>query len=268
MRVLAQYRRRLATAGLLAAGLAFGRHSAHAKGLAFERLAEGLERRTFRWQSAQGMPVRVHAFRVDTRIWRFRAVRAPAGGRDTVHAMARREGLALAVNASFFDQRGRPLGLIVDRGRQIQPVRKVDWGVFFADRAGRARIVHARDYRQSPEIDVAVQSGPRLVVSGRVLDLRPQLGRRTAVCVEDSGRVLLVVTEQGVLLQDFAELLARSPGKGGLGCRDALNLDGGKSTQATLFLPGALWDLYGGALIPVVLGVQPRQRGQGVPGHE
>ncbi len=228
--------------------------------LRFERLADGLERRTLRWAppgSGQSAVV-VHAFRVDPKRFRFRVVRASDGKRDTVHAIARKADLVLAVNASFFDPKGRPLGLLVDRGRELQRLRKVDWGVFYTTSGGGAGIVHRRDFEAPEGIDAAVQSGPRLVVGGKPLDLKPQIARRTAVCVDTSGRVLLLVSESGMLLEDLAALLARPTGEGGLGCRDALNLDGGASTQATLLMPGSIWDLYGGSAVPVVLGIQPR----------
>ena len=228
--------------------------------LRFERLVQGLERRTIRWVppgSGQSAVV-LHAFRVDPKRFRFRVVSAKAAKRDTVHAMAREADLVLAVNASFFDPQGRPLGLIVDRGRQVQRLREIDWGVFYTNREGSAGIVHRRDFKAPDGLDAAVQSGPRLVVGGKPLDLKPQIARRTAVCVDSSGLVVLLVSENGMLLEDLAMLLSRPTGEGGLGCRDALNLDGGASTQAALLLPDSRWDLYGGSVVPVVLGIQPR----------
>ena len=201
----------------------------------------------------------IHAFRVDPRILRFRVVSATSGKRDTVRSITRQEGLILGVNASYFDEKERPLGLLIDKGKKIQKLRNVDWGVFQVTKAGAPTIVHARDYVVRPDTDAAVQAGPRLVVDGKVLKLKPQIARRTAVCVDRSERVVLVVTEGGLFLRDIAELMAKDVGSGGLGCKNALNLDGGPSTQAAFTLGTDSWDLYGGSSVPVVLGIQPRE---------
>ncbi len=243
---------------LVLAGMGFCVWSLQANELRFDSLLKGIEQRSFSFRPGTlSSPVRINAFRVDPKTYRFRAVKA-ASGVDTVHRIARKERLLLAVNASFFTPDGTPLGLIIDRGNEVQKLRNVDWGVFFITRDGKARIVHTSDFKKSDDIEVAIQSGPRLVVAGRPLKLKPQIARRTAVCVDTENRVLLVVTEQGILLQDFANLLALSTGEGGLGCLYALNLDGGSSTQATHLLPPKPWDLYGTSMIPVALGIQHR----------
>ena len=234
-----------------------GRASAEDGQIRFQKIVDGLERRSFSWQPPSGGPaVEVHAFRVDPKTHRFRVVRAKDGLRDSVHSIARKSGLFLAVNASYFDENDKPLGLLIDQGKKIQGLRNVDWGVFQVSSAGEASIVHTRDYTYSKRIDAALQAGPRLVVDGKALKLKPQIARRTAVCVDARGRVVLLVTEGGVFLQDLAELLMKPAGRGGLECQNALNLDGGPSTQGTLVMGPESWDVYGGSAIPVVLGVQ------------
>jgi len=232
--------------------------SVRADELTFSPLLEGIDQRSFNYRSGSiPSSIRLNAFRIDPKIYRFRAVTSP-DGLDTVHRMARRERLLLAVNASFFTPEGEPLGLLIDQGKELQKLRRVDWGVFFVTKDGKAKIVHTTEFKSDPNIETAIQSGPRLVVSNRPLKLKPQIGRRTAVCIDQEGRVLLIVTEQSMLLQNFAELLALSPGDGGLGCAYALNLDGGSSTQATHLLPPKPWDLYGTSMVPVALGIQHR----------
>ena len=79
---------------------------------------------------------------------------------------------------------------------------------------------------------MAVQRGPRLVVNGSIPKLKPSIAERSAICVNGKGEVLIAATEN-LLIQpkDFAEHLRKSEGQGGLGCKTALNLDGGRSTQ-------------------------------------
>ena len=58
----------------------------------------------------------------------------------------------------------------------------------------------------------------------------------------------------------FARFLADSPEKGGLGCVDALNLDGGPSTQLVVKLPGLALSLPGGWGVPNALVATPGKR--------
>jgi len=228
----------------------------------FKKVVDGLERRSFLWQPPSGgASQEVHAFRVDPRMHRFRVVSAAGAKRDTAHAIARSSGLFLAVNASYFDENDKPLGLLIDEGKERQSLRNVDWGVFQVSKSGEASIIHTRDYIKSLDTSAAVQAGPRLVVDGKALKLKPQIARRTAVCVDGRGLVVLLVTEGGVFLQDLAALLSQSEGAGGLGCRNALNLDGGPSTQGTFVMGSESWDVYGGTSVPVVLGVQAGKGG-------
>ncbi|PYN26568.1 MAG: hypothetical protein DMD99_05170 [Candidatus Rokuibacteriota bacterium] len=58
----------------------------------------------------------------------------------------------------------------------------------------------------------------------------------------------------------FARFLADLPEKGGLGCVDALNLDGDPSTQLVVKLPGLELSLPGGWAGPNALVVTPGKR--------
>jgi hypothetical protein len=57
---------------------------------------------------------------------------------------------------------------------------------------------------------------------------------------------------------EFAHFLALPRSAGGLGCRNALNLDGGQSTQLHAALPGLSLEMRGGAAVPNALVVIPR----------
>ncbi len=250
-------------AALLALGLALGifaTTTVQAKGtLVFQTIIDGLERRDFVFKASKtSLPTQIHAFRIDPDKFEFRVVQAKTSGKATVHRLARNHNLLFAVNASFFDPAGKPLGLLIDQGQKVQRLRSVDWGVFSVSSTGKVQVNHTRDFQPVDPIQTAFQAGPRLVVDGRPLKLKPQFGRRTALCVDAAEYVIIVVTESGILLADLAELMSRSPGAGGLGCINAMNLDGGSSTQATLLHPVQPWDLIGGAKVPVALGIQPR----------
>ena len=159
-------------------------------------------------------------------------------------------GAAAVINAPFFDVDGSPMGLLIVDGAGRQALRRADWGVFFIDARG-AHIVHTRDYGRRTGVVQAFQVGPRLVVDGEVLALKPQSARRTAICTRADGTVLALVVGNAVLAADIARFLAES------GCRDALNLDGGPSTQLFVKSGGVAVEVSGGTGVPVALGVFP-----------
>ena len=75
-----------------------------------------------------------------------------------------------------------------------------------------------------------VQGIPRLLVGGKVPQLKPQIAERTAVCA--AGHVVVLVVSTRAEATAFARFLADPPDKGGLGCWDALNLDGARQPSS------------------------------------
>jgi uncharacterized protein YigE (DUF2233 family) len=141
-------------------------------------------------------------------------------------------GAELAVNAGFFDERGEPLGLVVSQGHTLSPWRgTLGGGVLTISSGGVGALHAAEDFVAPPDLDLAVQCRPRLIVAGAI-NLRSDDGRRaarTGLCLRDGGRVLDVVVVQappslGPTLMELSRALVER------GCTDALNLDGGPST--------------------------------------
>ena len=178
--------------------------------------------------------------------------------RASVETLVRESGATAAINGSFFLDDGTPLGLLISKGKQIGPVRNVDWGVFLLDGNGHPSLVHARDWKHSPDVQFALQSGPRLVVEGKALTFKPNIARRSAICIRKNDTILLVATARPMTLLELANLLQRKQSEGGLECHGALNLDGGSSTQ--LILPGAPRDfgIRQGDRVPIAIGVFPK----------
>lgn len=193
----------------------------------------------------------VHVLRVDLAHADLRVLHAAdhGGGHRTAAEFARRSGATAVVNASFFDVDGSPMGLLVVDGAVRQPLRPVDWGVFSVDAERKASIVHTDAWSGEAGVRQAVQSGPRLVIAGEVVGLKNQTAARTAVCVRPDGKVDLVVVERAVSLAGLARFLVDE------GCRDAMNLDGGPSTQLFLDRAGVRVDVPGGTPVPIALGV-------------
>ncbi len=151
--------------------------------------------------------------------------------KSTVQVLGPATHAIVAVNGGFFDERARSLGLLVDRGIVLNPLRKADWGVFFVSKSSRrARLVHTRQWAsraRSSLPEFAIQAGPRLVVEGRPLSFKSQRARRTVLGIRPGGKeVVLVVFSQPILTAELARQMMVP-----LGCTYALNLDGGSSTQ-------------------------------------
>lgn len=241
----------LSAVALLLVALAGCRESAaRARPLAFVPVAEGVEYARFLGALAgDGTTFQGHAFRIDLEHAGLRVL--PAGGptvRREVSVITRALPQAVAVNGSFFDEKDRAMGLVVDQGRVISKRRLKSWGALIVE--GReARIVKGSQLDVERPPGLVVQGMPRLVVDGRVPKLKPQAARRTAVCAE--GRfVTLVMVTSSVDATSFARFLARPQKEGGLGCENALNLDGGPSTQMSARLVELSVEVPGGWGVP------------------
>lgn len=180
--------------------------------------------------------------------YRIEVVRATDFGwkSNNVKRLSEASKAVLVVNASFFDERGKPLGLVVSRGIVHQDLHrggKTLTGIFQVTRSGVS--IESRDGYFPRSVIEAVQSGPRLVANDKLvagLHSNSAVSRRSGVCLDQERRVLFFCTSgifAGTSLSALQTILQ------GVGCRDALNLDGGGSSQLYLSpkLPGAASDL-------------------------
>jgi hypothetical protein len=207
----------------------------------FSVVAPGIAHAAFRVRPSDAEPFSGHAFKIDLDVAELRLI--PAGDpplRRTVEQIVAPYPVVVAANASFFDTDGRAMGLAVDQGRVTATSNRRPWGALVID-GTQGRIVLGADIQNPLDHRLIVQGIPRLVVGGQVQPLKPQVAERTAVCA-------------------FARFLADPPDRGGLGCRDALNLDGGPSTQLVVKLPTLALSLPGGWGVPNALVVAPGKR--------
>jgi Phosphodiester glycosidase len=222
----------------------------------FENVTEGVS--TARIEVAAEPAFTAVAFEVDLTKLDVRLVRASApGGLTTVDAMTAGLGDHLAVNASFFDVDGKTMGRATDRSGVHAADRRTGWGALVIDGADQARIVLGDALPKEPKPnELVVQGVPRLVVGGSVMKLKAQTAARTAVCAAGSTLMLVVTTEADT--GALASFLAKPRDAGGLGCKDALNLDGGPSTQLFAQLGSFRLALPGGSGVPNALVLTPR----------
>ena len=244
--------------GLVMALLAIshaGAGVAGGKPVRFASVAPGIAYASFDVHPADSDSFSGHAFTVDLEVAELRLI--PAGGpgsRRPVADIVATSPAVVAINASFFDVDGRAMGLAVDEGRVLASAKRRSWGALVVnDRT--ARILLGSDIVDDRAWRFVVQGIPRLVVAGKVPSLKPQIAERTAVCARGSVIVLVVTTK--VETTPFARFLADPLEQGGLGCQDALNLDGGPSTQLVVKLPALTLSVSGGWGVPNALVVSP-----------
>ena len=175
------------------------------------------------------------------------------------------KGLLAAMNAGMYDRDLAPVGLYVENGRQLKAANTAGGqgnfhlkpnGVFFVEN-GRAGVLETSAYlRRRPKAEIATQSGPMLVIGGRIhpriSDEGPSRKIRNGVGVRDPQTVLFAISEEPVSFGAFARLF-----RDALGCRDALFLDGSISS---LYAPSL--DRRDG-LLPIgpIVAIAPRAEG-------
>jgi hypothetical protein len=188
-------------------------------------------------------PVRV----MDSRVF--------GASRMTIRELAKKSQSLAAVNGGFFLPDYRPLGLLIIDGRETNPLRRTDWGIFLIQ-DNRPRIIHTKEFQNEGSISQALQVGPRLVVNGRELRLKKQSAKRSALGITYKNEIIFLNSEDtDVLAQDLARIFRLPESEGGLECRDALTLDGGPSAQMFAEYKSLKIDLPGGWPVPNGIGV-------------
>jgi uncharacterized protein YigE (DUF2233 family) len=175
------------------------------------------------------------------RLYWKRSDRTPYGYLSSLPRTLEHEAgrLLFATNAGMFDQALKPVGLYVEEGRELVHVNtKPGYGNFhmkpngiFYIAAGRAGVAETQAFlKQRPHADLATQSGPMLVINGR---LHPRFDRgsaslkaRNGVGVRADGKVIFAISQGEVSFDAFARLF-----RDGLNCPNALFLDGGSASS-------------------------------------
>ncbi len=147
--------------------------------------------------------------------------------------------LLFATNAGMFDPALKPVGLYVEQGREFAHVSTRSGygnfhmkpnGVFYVS-GDAAAVAETRAFlKQRPRTALATQSGPMLVIDGR---LHPRFDRestslkaRNGVGVRADGKVMFAISQGEVSFDAFARLF-----RDGLNCPNALFLDGGSASS-------------------------------------
>ena len=170
--------------------------------------------------------------------------------------------VAFAMNAGMFDEDGRPIGLAIADGVQVHTINLRDGGgnfhlmpngVFVVRKSGAASIVTSKAFKPSPAIALATQSGPMLVIDGKLHPKFDPDGEsrfiRNGVGIELGGQPLFVISNEVVSFGKLARFF-----RDGLHARNALYFDGSVSS---------LWDPASGRqdagvpLGPMIVAIKP-----------
>jgi len=134
----------------------------------------------------------------------------------------------ISINGGFFDENYHSLGLRINNKKLQSPIKQISWwGVFYV-KNNTAFVTGARQFNSDKQIEFAIQSGPRLLINGRIPPLKPGRAERSALGITEDGKVILLVTDNSpISTTELAQMLKAPP----LNCINALNLDGGSSSQ-------------------------------------
>jgi len=180
--------------------------------------------------SDRGARIEVRTAGKDGRPYRsFAALQAALGPR------ARR--VAFAMNAGMFDEQGHAIGLLIEDGKQLRAINRrrgggnfhlMPNGVFLVRDSGKAEVVTSDRFKPAPDIAFATQSGPMLLIDGKLHPKFEHDGEsrliRNAVGIGPDGTPLLVISEDLVSFGKLARFY-----RDVLKVRDALFLDGSVS---------------------------------------
>jgi exopolysaccharide biosynthesis protein len=136
-----------------------------------------------------------------------------------------------AINASFFNPDGSPLGLVVTGGSRrgsINRASSLGAGFFVESSSGELRLVRREHFQGGRE---AVQAGPFLVENGRAVGGLSDAGSSARSFIATDGRGGWVMARTGPgSLAALGQALQNAE-LGGVKIRSALNLDGGRSSE-------------------------------------
>jgi len=161
--------------------------------------------------------------------------------------------IQFACNGGMFLQDFSPQGLFVQDGKLIKKLNTKHSnygnfymqpnGVFYITKDGNGFVVKSKDFKFNKNIKYATQSGPMLLVDGKINSkFNPSsksLYVRNGVCVLDK-KALFAISKEPINFYNFANFFKK------MGCKDALYLDG----YVSKFYPQARF-----SLVPTLLGV-------------
>ncbi len=159
--------------------------------------------------------------------------------------------LVFAMNGGMYQKDRSPQGLYIEKGITTSPIntQKGDHtnfflhpnGVFYITKDNKAIICTTPDFKMSPNIQYATQSGPMLLSNGNIHpkfnEGSPNVHIRNAVGILPNGNLLFAMSKERINFYDLACFFKDK------GCKNALYLDGFVSRT---YLPSRYWEQLDG----------------------
>jgi len=228
------------------------------KFLFWERLHSGLLKTTYK--TGKGFSDLL-ILKIDPKAFSFKLVNASDFGkkRANVRTMTKSVNGITGINANFFDKKENPLGLVIDNSKTINPLHKGGMllnGLFLM--RGNTPYILDRKSFKNKGYNLGFQAGPLLIRNEQASWLRYSRSpnRRSVIAIDTKGQVLLAVTLSrfpGLSLEKLQTVLLDKS----LHIKDALNLDGGGSSQ--LYIKEENLFINGGDFVPTALVVAYKQ---------
>jgi uncharacterized protein YigE (DUF2233 family) len=162
----------------------------------------------------------------------------PYGSFDRLRAQPEGSRLVFAMNAGMYHPDLSPVGLYIEGGREMKRTSTASGpgnfhmkpnGIVYVSGETAGVIETGRYLRSKPRAEMASQSGPMLVIDGRI---HPRISARgishkirNGVGVRERHLVVFAISNEPVTFGAFARLF-----RDGLGCANALFLDGSISS--------------------------------------
>lgn len=182
------------------------------------------------------------------------AIPADANSPKPVVHFFKIDTLKFRLDAATSEQLGKDGVLFIQSGE----VNKISAGKgwIFQMRYLKPQIITKREYKLIPDIEMAVEAGPRILSDGRIPDGLPEdRAERSAIGIDPSGKVMFIVTESyPATLTEFAKIL-----KGEL-CYDALVLNSGNTVGLYAKVGSFELDLAGRTPVADGIGVFRRDK--------
>ena len=199
----------------------------------------------------------IHVFKIDLNKQKFQLVlrKQVELTFPSIAQYAQYHKAPLSFNGGFFDKKQQPLGLRVSNYQKLNSYKHISWWSVFYIQNQKAHITHQSHFHLPEHTEFAVQAGPRLIESGKIPSLKAGYAERTALCILPNQEVAVVITQYfPMTLNQLARILIDKP----LQCQQAINLDGGSSTQFFAKFSNFYLHMPGLSSVSDVISVSPR----------
>lgn len=222
----------------------------------------GLNFKTIRLTRGKGKQnIVIKLLKIEPELIETRVIYNPEVPAVNLKSIAEKNGAIAAINGSFFDIDGKPLGLLISNGQTINgkiATHSLYSGIFYI-KDNIPSIAYRKNFSPTSVKD-AVQVGPLLVMDGNAIegikDIH-SINYRSGIAIDGFNKIIIYATDthyNGVSWYEVMQLM-RFPD---INCLHVLNLDGGGSTQ--MFISTPLFSDYieGKTGIPVAIGFYRR----------